>query len=99
MDATLFRIPFTGYGLCVAGAALLALLTSLRKGREWAAWVRFAVCVTLFGWLGARLGYVLPDLAMGWLNELGVIAEHNSVYLNAIGSAAPALYFWEGGYA
>lgn len=102
MDGTLFRIgglPITSYGLLVALAALTALLLTLRRKREWAVWVRFAVCVLLGGWLGARLMYVLPDLLMGWLNELGVIAEHNSVYLNAIGSAEPALFFWEGGYS
>ncbi len=102
MSDVLFRLsdlPVTRYGAAVALAALLSLMLTTRREDRLGPWVRFAFCTVLFGWLGARLMFVLPDLVMGWLNELGVIAEHNSVYLNAIGSAVPALYFWEGGYS
>lgn len=103
MTETLFRLSFSGYGLaCALGAAVglgVTLPRILRRGLGWAGFVRYAVCVLFFGWLCARLMYVIPDLAMGLLNENGIIKEHNSVYLNAIGSAVPALFFWEGGYA
>ena len=103
LNETLFRLPFTGYGLaCAFGAAMGLALTlpgTHRAGKGWAEWVRFAVCVLFFGWLGARLMFVLPDLAMGLLNREGVIQEFSDAYLSGMGSALPALYFWEGGYA
>ena len=104
MEKPLFELSFTGYGLlCMlaAGAGLAATLpgTLTRRDLGWAAWVRFAVCTVFFGLLCARLAYVVPDLIMGILSRNDVILEHNSIYLDAIGSALPALRFWEGGYA
>lgn len=103
LSEALFRLSFTGYGLACAFGAVMGLALSLpgtlRMKRDWAGWVRFAVCVLFFGWLGARVMFAAPDLLMGFLNEQGLIQEHNSVYLNQIGSAVPALYFWEGGYS
>ncbi len=103
MDATLFQLSATGYGLACLAALLhglaLTLPGTLKQGLGWGGFVRFAVAVTLCTLLCARLAFVLPDLLMGLLSQADIIKEHNSIYMDAIGSAVPALYFWEGGYA
>lgn len=103
MDATLFQLSATGYGLACLAALLtglgLSLPGTLKQGLGWGGFVRFAVAVTLCTLVCARLMFVLPHLLMGVLSQADIIKEHNSVYLDAIGSAVPALYFWDGGYA
>ena len=96
-------MSFTTYGLlCMAGVLAGLAITlpgTLRRGRGRDAWVRFAFCTVLCGWVCARLAYVVPDLIMGILSKHDILMEHNSVYIDHIGSAVPALFFWEGGYA
>ena len=103
MDQTLFQLSFTGYGLaCMLAMAVglgLCLIGPRRQGPGWSGFVRFAVCVMFFTLLCARLMFVLPDLLMGLLSQADIIKEHNSIFLDAIGSAVPALFFWNGGYS
>lgn len=96
-------MAFTAYGLICAAGVLAGLAAAipdtLRRGHGWDAWVRFAVLTALCGWVCARLAFIVPDLIMGVLSRHDIIMEHSSVFLDHIGSAVPALYFWEGGYA
>lgn len=88
-DLALFGLPLTRYGLCAAVSVLVFWLVSwlwLRSKRvSYPRFCAYALCTLVLGWFMSRLVFALCSIPT-YLNEYD-------------GYFAPALYFWDGGYA
>lgn len=87
--AAIFGLPLTGYGLGVSVSVLVFWAVSwlfLRTRRtDWSRFCTYALCCAVCGWLASRAVFALCSIPT-YLNEYD-------------GYFAPALMFWDGGYA
>ena len=80
-----------GCALALAVGLLMTLPVLRQKKLGYGAMIRLSVCVIPLTWLCSRLLFVAFDL--------GASLFGSSFYLDTVGSAVPALYFWDGGYS
>lgn len=85
---TLGSLPLTGFGLCCAAAVLLWLafvyLYLRAQGVRYGQFIVYGALALPLGWVCSRLIFVLANVRF---------------YSLTLGSFAPALYFWDGGYS
>lgn len=85
----IMSLPVTRYGVGVAASLLLFWLVSWLwlRGRKvtYPQFACYAACTAVLGWLGARLVFVLCTIP--------------TYIMSYDGYFAPALFFWDGGYA